>query len=139
MTEIVLVVPGDLVPQGSKKAVMGGGRPQVVDVNEKKLKLWRGQIATAARLVYTGPLILDAVDVRLEFRVPRPKSVSEAKRPWPSVYPDVDKLARAVLDALTGSVFKDDGQVVDLRASKRYADQPSVLIRVRLTQRREDQ
>ncbi len=45
--------------------------------------------------------------------------------------PDLDKLERAILDALTKSgVIKDDALVVDLVASKHYADEnrPGVLI-----------
>jgi Holliday junction resolvase RusA-like endonuclease len=40
--------------------------------------------------------------------------------------PDLDKLIRAILDALTGVVWRDDGQVVDIVASKVYADTPGV-------------
>jgi len=35
--------------------------------------------------------------------------------------PDLDKLVRAVFDALTNVVFKDDSQVVSVFASKRLA------------------
>ena len=41
--------------------------------------------------------------------------------------PDLDKLQRAVLDALTGVLFSDDGQVVQLAAVKQYG-QPGVHI-----------
>jgi Holliday junction resolvase RusA-like endonuclease len=47
--------------------------------------------------------------------------------------PDIDKLARGVLDALSGVLFHDDAQVIDLRVGKRYAgaDEPaSAAIRV---------
>ncbi len=36
--------------------------------------------------------------------------------------PDVDKLARCALDALSGVVIKDDAQVVELYARKRYGE-----------------
>ena len=36
--------------------------------------------------------------------------------------PDIDKLARCALDALTGIVFRDDAQIVDLHATKRYGE-----------------
>lgn len=36
--------------------------------------------------------------------------------------PDIDKLCRAVLDALTGTLYADDSQVVQLAAVKRYGD-----------------
>jgi len=46
---------------------------------------------------------------------------------------DTDKLCRSVLDALSGAVFSDDSQVINLTAEKRYAtrnEQPSAIITV---------
>jgi Holliday junction resolvase RusA-like endonuclease len=75
---------------------------------EAKVEMWaRGTEAIE------GP-----VSVELVFYMPAPKR----RNARPAVKPDVDKLARAVLDGLTGSAFADDGQVVELKASKRYAD-----------------
>jgi hypothetical protein len=37
------------------------------------------------------------------------------------VKPDLDKLVRAVGDALTGILYRDDAQIVSLNASKRFA------------------
>jgi Holliday junction resolvase RusA-like endonuclease len=52
----------------------------------------------------------------------------------PTVKPDIDKLCRAILDALTdsGAIFDDDSQVVQLVASKNYSTlaQPYVVITV---------
>jgi len=39
---------------------------------------------------------------------------------------DLDKLVRAVLDALTGIVWKDDAQVVALKATKVQGVTPGV-------------
>lgn len=59
------------------------------------------------------------VSVRITFFIPHPKTV---KRHMPTVPPDIDKLCRAVLDALTDAgVWADDSQVVDLGATKVYA------------------
>lgn len=52
---------------------------------------------------------------------------------WPAKKPDVDKWARHTLDALTGSAYTDDGQVVDLLCQKRYcarSEQPRTEIEV---------
>jgi crossover junction endodeoxyribonuclease RusA len=54
------------------------------------------------------------------FYFQRPASVSKS-RAYPSVKPDLDKLCRAVLDALTGILWVDDGQVVRLAARKDYS------------------
>ena len=42
--------------------------------------------------------------------------------------PDVDKLLRAVLDAITGIVFMDDSQVVKAEASKVFGPGPEAII-----------
>jgi crossover junction endodeoxyribonuclease RusA len=40
----------------------------------------------------------------------------------PASRPDIDKLARAVLDALTGVAFRDDSQVAKLDLLKLWVD-----------------
>jgi crossover junction endodeoxyribonuclease RusA len=42
------------------------------------------------------------------------------KRAAPTVKPDIDKLVRAVLDALTGIAYEDDAQVTSILAMKNY-------------------
>jgi crossover junction endodeoxyribonuclease RusA len=79
-----------------------------------------------------GELMAGAVVVELSFRMARPLKlrssiVSHTTRP------DVDKLARCVLDGLTGVVYKDDGQVVAIRLAKQYApigEKPGVTITI---------
>ena len=60
-----------------------------------------------------GPVL-----VVLHFLLPRGKTV---RRKIPSVKPDLDKLVRAVMDALEGYCYKNDSQVVGVLASKQYA------------------
>lgn len=67
-----------------------------------------------------------AVDLRLVLLLDRPKSISAKKRPEPIVKPDVDKLLRTILDALTGVIYKDDAQVIDVRVRKEYGNMPGV-------------
>lgn len=67
----------------------------------------------------------------MDFFLPRPATVKLSKRALPIVPPDVDKLARALLDGLgqglngkvgDGVIYGDDSQVVELLARKFYAD-----------------
>lgn len=86
-------------------------------------KEWRERLTRAglslARLngfTYEGPVSVDAT-----FVVPRPASVKA--RPYPHVKPDVDKLARMLLDAFTTArVWRDDALVVELNVRKHYPD-----------------
>lgn len=88
---------------------------RVVHQKGKELTAWRNAINEACRDVMDpleGP-----VKVGITFMMPAPKSTS---RRLPHVRPDIDKLARAALDGLTGAAFDDDGQVCDLRVKKVY-------------------
>ena len=63
-----------------------------------------------------GPLVVD-----LLFRITRPKS---SKRMFPNVRPDIDNLAKAVLDAIEGIAFNNDGQIIELNMKKLYVVGP---------------
>lgn len=90
----------------------------------KKHKVWRDILSHAWR--ESEPTV-NPVRVELVFYFVRPKT---SKREHPSVKPDIDKLARTVLDAATGYLFKDDSQVIILNARKEYAAAAGVLVRV---------
>lgn len=45
--------------------------------------------------------------------------------------PDIDNLAKSVLDGLNGIVYRDDGQIVSLHVTKVYASVPGVDVLVR--------
>lgn len=129
-------VDGRPAPQGSKK-YMGhrGGKPILLE-SSKSLKEWREKIAWHARqarnnVAHRGVVENWPVGVQLDFYFRRPKSAPRFRRS-PIVRPDVDKLTRAVLDALTGVVFKDDSQVVGLHATKSYLDDDSTTEGVRI-------
>ena len=74
------------------------------------------------------------VRVRLEYWFPIPKSYSKKKREEligqpHTKKPDLDNLVKT-LDALNGVVFKDDSQIVDIRAQKMYGEVPYTIIEV---------
>lgn len=45
--------------------------------------------------------------------------------------PDLDNLVKALKDALTGIVWKDDAQIVSLCARKTYGDRPAIYVKVK--------
>jgi len=66
---------------------------------------------------HAGPVLVLA-----RFLLVRPRRLADTMRAEaPLVVPDVDKLERALLDALTGLVFADDRQVVATAMLKTYA------------------
>jgi Holliday junction resolvase RusA-like endonuclease len=116
-------VRGVPVPQGSKRGFVVGGRAVVVDANSKT-KPWRADIhAHVLAEVGTAVLYPEDIPVALDLLFVMPRRAAEPKRRTsPHVRkPDVDKLARAVLDALAGVVYARDQQVTDMRARKRTA------------------
>ncbi len=123
-------------PQGSKRHVGNG----ILVESSKKVKPWREAVrAECVAAMKANPPALwlnpgwrGPVEVWIDFRLPRPKShyrtgkMSAYLRDDAPVYvskrPDIDKLIRSTLDALTASgVFGDDGQVARLTVDKYYA------------------
>lgn len=118
-----LIAYGVPQPQGSAKAFMPkGARYPVVTSDNPQLKGWRQLVAAEASraLQGTGQLLDGPVQVCAVFYLPRPKALKAQARPHVT-RPDVDKLARAIGDALTGVVWRDDAQVVQWQVSKVYA------------------
>ena len=120
-------------PQGSKTAMpfrrkngklganlLEGSTPK----SRAAFKDWRSAIAHAAstwnaRHLASPPALEGALAVTLHFFLPRPKSLPKRVL-FSSKKPDLDKLVRTVFDGMTGILFKDDSQIVSLRASKEY-------------------
>ena len=113
-------VLGTPEPQGSARAFVEKGRAVVTSANPK-MKRWRDRIATEAQAAGVEFIEQGPVVVRAEFRMPRPKSAPK-RAVVPVTRPDVDKLGRACLDALTGICYRDDSQVVTLSLTKVYAE-----------------
>lgn len=111
-------------PQGSARAFLpkGAKHPVVTSANPN-LKDWRTQMsleASAALAKTGGRQILGAVRVRARFVLPRPKSTPK-RVVYHTVKPDLDKLQRAVGDALAGVVIEDDKKIVQWKTEKVYA------------------
>jgi Holliday junction resolvase RusA-like endonuclease len=123
-------------PKGSTKAFFRPGMKfPVVTEDNKHTRPWEAIVKDAALqemmrkslTMSTGPLHL-----HVDFHMPRPKSLPK-RVSHHTKKPDLDKLLRAVKDALTGIVWHDDAQVVHVVASKDYAggsEMPRVNVRV---------
>lgn len=130
------VIGMEAATQGSKRHVGNG----IMRETNQRLRPWRSLVTDAA-LATSHPLINHPVSISITFRFLRPKGHYNKTGLSPKAPAhltskqkgDIDKLSRAVLDALTGSLLLDDSQVVQLAAHKRYCTQhekPGALITI---------
>ena len=123
---VLFTVFGQAQPQGSTRAFVRNGRPIITTTN-KNLHQWRDLVAATAQThaqMFDGPVTL-----MLLFKLPRPKTLPK-KILHHIKKPDLDKLVRAMCDALTGVMWHDDSQIVEIKARKQYGDNPSVTIKI---------
>lgn len=127
---IQFFVPGAPVTKGSWRPIRTRtGRVFLAHDKPREYESWVGTIRQYAQA--HGVKILDGpVACMLIFLLSRPqahygkskgvKVVKTTAPPYPAKKPDADKLARLVLDALTGMAWTDDAQVIQLHVQKRY-------------------
>ena len=144
-TVVRLEVLGTPAPKGSGRAMMRGGKARYIpggsSSNEKAMLTFEGAIREVVHHDVFGGQRPEKyapqypagvpVSVGILFRLKRPKGhygtgrnagVLKPDAPIvPTTKPDVDKLARHVIDVLTGSVWHDDAQVAELSTRKVYA------------------
>lgn len=138
VTEFSFTVFGQPRQQGSMSArvlpTAPGEKPRAVvyHADDANLETWRRLVASRC-----GDLMLDEghlriekpaaveLDVRWQFMwrkqdldshgAPKPSA-----SPWKATAPDIDKLERALLDALTGVAYADDAQVARVVKERVY-------------------
>jgi Holliday junction resolvase RusA-like endonuclease len=130
---ITFSVPGDPVPQPRPRVSTRGGFARAYVPSKHPVHEYRTQIAAAARdagLTETGePLsvVIDAVFARPKSHL-RKSGVRPDAPKLPR--PDVDNLAKAVLDALQ-DVVGDDTNVARLVVEKSYGTEARTTVRIR--------
>ena len=120
---VEILIHGAAAPQGSKTPWGSEANPRT--------RPWRGAVAKAgAEAMHERGLLASALSMEVVFVHARPKSHfgtgKNAQRLKPSapLYvtspPDVDKLVRAISDALQGVVYRNDSQLAVVIARKIY-------------------
>lgn len=147
---LVVEAYGKPAPQGSKER-----RGRAILESSTRVRPWRSTVTDAAinarhaggRCNCAGPghrFDVDTIDgpvvVEITLTVPKPASAPKRRVTWPTTRTsgDVDKHARAILDALTDAgVWADDARVVELTVRKVYPNEgvdalpmPGALVRV---------
>jgi crossover junction endodeoxyribonuclease RusA len=134
---MMIMVRGTPAPQGSKRHV-GGGR--MVEMS-KAVGPWREAVRAETQRAMNGDGPIEGpAKVIITFELARPRGhyrtgrnahlLKDSSPAYPYGRPDVDKLARAVLDGITmGGAWLDDAQVVFLKVIKLYG-QPGCTIEI---------
>lgn len=128
---VSFTVAGTPAPQGSKTRTRYG-----MFESSKRVKPWRDLVHAAAVRAGDDACLLGPLTppyrVEMRFLIAKPRT-SRAKHPVAPTIGDLDKLTRAVGDALTSAgLIEDDRHIIALTASKAWAvdENPGVTVRV---------
>lgn len=134
--QIEFTIPGEPIPQARPRASRQRGR--VVMYDPPKSRDYKQYVALIARQYAPKKLYEGELDVHLKIYRPIPKSTTKKNRALknagikrPIVRPDNSNYAKGIEDALNGIIYKDDSQIVDLKVSKFYSDDPRVEVKIR--------
>lgn len=122
---VQFTIPGEPIPQPRHRAVSFGGKARMYLPTKHPVQPFKEAVALMARQAHPGEPLEGPLSCRLVFTLPRPKTRTRKTKPNPRYYstsrPDVDNLAKAVLDALNGLLFRDDSQIATLMLVKEVA------------------
>lgn len=131
MTTLSFRVYGFPVAQGRPRLTTIGGHARAYDPG--KSRDWKRTVhSEASKIVEATPGLYPLqgpLSMALVFHLLRPKTLP--KRITKHVKrPDCDNLAKAVKDACSGCLYRDDAQVFELVVKKQYSEQPGVEISI---------
>ena len=133
---VVFTVPGE--PQGKGRPRIGRVGAHARMFTPAKTVAYEGLVALAAQEAMQGrEMITGPVLIELRMFHPVPRSWSKKRQAlaltgevMPTVKCDADNCLKAVSDALNGTLWRDDTQVVNVMLAKRYAEVPRIEVRV---------
>lgn len=138
MGSVRFTVPGQ--PKGKARARTVRRGEQIFSYTPEGTVLYENLIKTcylqdAGHVLFNDGQPL-AVDIIAFYGVP--KSYSKKKKQemldgqlYPTKKPDIDNIAKCVLDALNKLAYRDDTQVVELHMEKHYDQIPRVEVEIR--------
>ena len=143
-TAVKFIVAGIPRPAGSKRYLgrSKAGKPILAD-DCKRAPAWRADVQNAARMEWADrPLLDEPIRLCLTFLLERPKShfgtgrnagvLKDSAPPFPTTKPDLTKIVRAIEDALTKVIWKDDSRVMWQENKKLYGAKPGVVVKVQV-------
>lgn len=134
---ITFTIPGDPVAKGRARSFVRNGH--VAHYTPEKTARYENLVRLAAQQAMGDvPPTDGAVGLIVRAFMGIPKSWSQKKQRAaalgeivPTKRPDLDNIVKAIKDGANGVTWRDDSQVIDVRASKRYG-MPRVEVEVRV-------
>lgn len=118
-------------PQGKGRPRFSTANGNVVAFTPTKTRTYEAEIAWVMKSQWRMRPLEGPIEVEIDFYIRKPKSVKGSKdREFPTVAPDCDNLMKAVFDAASGILWKDDAQLVTILCRKRYCDSGSIIMHV---------
>lgn len=135
---VTFVIKG--IPKVKKRPMFSTQGGKVRTYTPKTTATYENLVKLKAEENFKRPLN-GSIRLAIRFYLPRPKRLIWKRRPMPEIYsdkrPDIDNLAKAVIDGLSGIAFKDDGQIADLHITKKFHagdDEPKTIVMVNSVQ-----
>lgn len=136
-----IIIYGEPVPQGRPKFASFGGHVHAYDPAKSKnyKQLVRFWVTQYLKKLEGFTPYENALCVDLTFYLGIPNSWSKQKRiqasqgvirPTSKRLGDADNLCKSVTDAISGLVYVDDSQIVNLGISKYYSETPRCVLKV---------
>lgn len=112
-------------PKGKKAPLHGKGFTYRNPVTERHMKT----LKTLMKMQYKGEPLEGAIKVEMISIIKRPKSVSEKKRKYPHVKPDLDNIAKLLNDSANKILWLDDAQICELNQKKVYGERGRIILK----------
>lgn len=136
--KLTFTIPGEPTAQGRPRFSTHGGFVKAYDPEKSRnykayVKLLASEAMQNIGLTLTElPL---GVEIITDVGIPASKSKKFKEQALnglqlPIKKPDVDNVAKIILDSISGIVYKDDKQIVKLTVSKKYSDIPKVEVKI---------
>lgn len=126
MTIIEFSIFRKAVPKARPRATKRGDK--AIMYTPKNTEKFEEYVALVASEHRPKELLKDALEMELHFFLQRPKSLPK-KVSHNIKKPDVDNLAKSVMDGLEGVIYERDAQVVSLWTTKEYGT-PRVEVKI---------
>ena len=133
---ISFTIPGEPTAKGRARSFVRNGH--VAHYTPEKTARYENLVRLAAQQAMCGKAPIDgacALVVRAFLGIPASWSQKKQKAAaigeiTPTKRPDLDNIVKAIKDGANGMAWRDDSQVIDVLASKRYGTVPRVEIEI---------